>query len=85
MMRLKYLAILLNVNLFGFFCVLMYEDGPPEEPFLMVWVALLIMVPLVNCFYIYKLNDGIGAKKEDSLFSLWLKVRKKKLEDELTK
>tara|TARA_B110000305_G_scaffold238225_1_gene303173 strand:+ start:1330 stop:1485 length:156 start_codon:yes stop_codon:yes gene_type:complete len=51
----------------------------------MVWVALLIMVPLVNCFYIYKLNDGIGAKKEDSLFSLWLKVRKKKLEDELTK
>ena len=85
MMRLKYLAILLNVNLFGFFCVLMYHDGPPKEPFLMVWVALLIMVPLVNCFYIYKLNDGIGAKKEDSLFSLWLKVRKKKLEDELTK
>ena len=85
MMRLKYSAILLNVILFGFFGVLMYEDGPPEEPFFVVWVALLFMVPLVNCFYIYKQNDGMGAKKEDSLFSLWLKVRKKKLEDELTK
>jgi hypothetical protein len=85
MMRLKYLAILLNVNLFGFFCYLTYRDGLPKEPFLMVFVALLFMVPLVNCFYIYKLNDGMGAKKEDSLISLWVKVRKKKLEDELTK
>lgn len=84
-MRLKYLAILLNVNLFGFFCYLTYRDGLPKEPFLMVFVALLFMVPLVNCFYIYKLNDRMGAKKEDSLISLWVKVRKKKLEDELTK
>jgi hypothetical protein len=85
MMRLKYSAILLNVILFGFVCFILYDEGLPKEPFGIVLVALLIMAPLVNCFYIYKLNNGMEVKKEDSLFSLWLKVRKKKLEDELTK
>jgi|TARA_R110000823_G_scaffold288256_3_gene406445 hypothetical protein len=85
MMRLKYSAILLNVILFGFVCFILADEGLPKEPFAIAFVALLIMAPLVNWFYIYKENDGMEAKKEDSLFSLWLKVRKKKLEDELTK
>ena len=53
-------------------------QGAPNKPGEILSVFLLLATPLVTLYYLY-----LSEPEGDSLLSLWLKVRKKKLKDEL--
>ena len=61
-----------------FLLIAAFQEGVNSGDFW--WIMLLLVVPLFNIFVIYSKN----ADKE-SLFSLWVEVRKKKLKDQLDK
>ena len=74
---MKNLVVSLNVIMLLVVGYLLYLGGP-DSPDEYLVVAFLLVSPLVTLYYLY-LSESEG----DSLLSLWLKVRKKKLKDEL--
>ena len=75
---LKYIAYIVNIGMALTFLFIAFEEGANAQD--LGWIILFIFLPLFNIFVIYSQN----ADKE-SLFSLWVQVRKKKLEDQLDK
>ena len=75
---LKYIAYIVNIGMALTFLFIGFEEGFNSTD--LWWIILFIVLPLFNIFVIYSQN----ADKE-SLFSLWVQVRKKKLEDQLDK
>ena len=76
---LKILTILLNSIVFGFLLYLFFEEGFPsvdEGIYIFFWVVLLL--PLLNIYLFCR-----SVPDNDNLISLWFKVRKKKLKEEL--
>ena len=75
---LKYIAYILNAGIALTFLFIAFEEGADAQD--LGAIILVIFLPLFNIFVIY----SQGADKE-SLFSLWVQVRKKKLKDQLDK
>tara|TARA_Y100001970_G_scaffold212977_1_gene260172 strand:+ start:4394 stop:4630 length:237 start_codon:yes stop_codon:yes gene_type:complete len=74
---MKNLVVSLNIILLLVVGYLLSLGGP-NSPVQYLAIAFLLVSPLVTLYYLY-LSESEG----DSLLSLWLKVRKKKLKDEL--
>ena len=74
---MKNLVVSLNIILLAVVGY-MLTQGTPDRPDEILSAFLLLVTPLVTLYYLY-LSESEG----DSLLSLWLKVRKKKLKDEL--
>ena len=55
--------------------LLLTNKGHPGE---YLFMFVLVSTPILNLYYLY-----FSKPKGESLFSLWLSVRKKKLKDEL--
>jgi hypothetical protein len=78
-MTIKRLTIFLNLIAFGFMFYLFFDKGAPSQKE-EYWVWLVLLLPLLNIFVLSTTN-----KETDDIFSLWIKVKKKKLKDELEK
>ena len=77
-MTIKRLTIFLNLITFGFMFYAVFDSPPRDKEDYWVWLVLLL--PLLNIFVLSTTN-----KETDDIFSLWIKVKKKKLKDELEK
>ena len=76
---LKYIAYIVNIGMaLTFLAIGFFEGGFNSSD--AWWIILFIVLPLLNIFVIYSQNTD-----KDSLFSLWVQVRKKKLKDQLDK
>ena len=77
----RIIVIVLNFIIVGFLLYLVYEEGLPSKGMDLTFYVFLL-TPILTLYYIliyrYK-ND------EESLFSLWLKLKKKNIKDELEK
>ena len=80
-MNLKNFVILLNVICIAFVAYNLNKHGIPNGDGDFFWVMALTLTPILTIYYLYSNQDN----KEDSIFSLWLEVRRKKLKDELKK
>ena len=77
----RIIVIVLNCIIIGFSLNFVYEDGLPsrgEE--LILYVLLLTPILTLYYFLIYRYKND-----EESLFSLWLKLKKKNIKNELEK
>ena len=77
----RIIVIVLNFIIVGVLLYLVYEEGLPSKGMDLIFYVFLL-TPILTLYYIliyrYK-ND------EESLFSLWLKLKKKNIKDELEK
>jgi len=76
-------ALLLNLAVLGFMAfVLIDTGGAPEVDFrLFLILSLIVLTPLTNLYVMARLRASL--KNEESLFGLWIALKKKKLKKEL--
>jgi len=73
---IKGIAIILNFGLILFIAWQIIDTGLDSSGTALIYL-LLTATPIFNLIYIFVTGDG------DDLFSLWVKVRKQKLRDQL--
>ena len=77
----RIIVIVLNCIIIGFSLYHVYEDGLPSRGReLILYVLLLTPILTLYYFLIYRYKND-----EESLFSLWLKLKKKNIKNELEK
>lgn len=77
---MRYVVVILNIVLFLLFIPLLIEEGFSNDGYILfLSIGILIVPPLsILVIWLYTTDD-------ESLFSLWVQVRKKKLKDQLDK
>ena len=77
----RIIVIVLNCIIIGFSLYLVYEDGLPSRG-IELFLYVLLLTPILTLYYflIYRYKND-----EESLFSLWLKLKKKNIKNELEK
>ena len=77
----RIIVIVLNCIIIGFSLYQLYEYGLPSRGIeLILYVLLLTPILTLYYFLIYRYKND-----EESLFSLWLKLKKKNIKNELEK
>jgi len=59
-MIMKIVAIICNIVLFGFTCMVTLTDGPPKGAGYIVFSLLLFLIPILNVFVISQSGAGGG-------------------------
>ena len=77
---MRYVVVILNIVLFLLFIPLLIEEGFSNDGYILfLSIGILIVPPLsILVIWLYTTDD-------ESLFSLLVQVRKKKLKDQLDK
>ena len=73
---MKYLANALNIGMLVFALYLLYDSGIRDAADLAVF-ALLVGTPIINMILLHTKDSS------DSIFNLWLEVKKKNLRKQL--
>ena len=80
-MYLKGTLIILNFIVLFFITYEIYELGLPKR----LEHYYVLLIPITNILTIYYLIFKHFKSNEESLFSLWLKLKKKNIKEELEK
>ena len=77
---MRYLVALLNIFLWLAFIPVVIEEGFTNGVYFNLIIIGILIVPPLSALVIW-----LYTTDEESLFSLWVQVRKKKLKDQLDK
>ena len=77
---MRYVVVILNIVLWLWFIPLIIEEGFSGDGYLMFLSIFVLVVPPLSILVIW-----LYTTDDESLFSLWVQVRKKKLKDQLDK
>jgi heme/copper-type cytochrome/quinol oxidase subunit 4 len=80
---LRSVCFTLNIVLLIVACVILTDDFDKLNEFHEWFVAVVVAItPLLSAYYFMNADDS--EAKDDSLLGLWVKVKKKKLKDQLS-
>ena len=75
---LRISAIFFNLSLIAFTVFLLITEGMPNKDVEVFLLVVLVITPTINLTYIFR-----TGRPEDSIISLWIESKKKKLRREI--